>query len=427
MPPAGSVDGAETICHDCGAGFAALQPPCPRCGGARLVTHVELASLSIGHVDCDAFYASVEKRDRPELAHRPVIVGGGRRGVVTAACYLARRSGVRSAMPMFKARAACPEAVVVKPDMAKYAAVGREVRALMQTLTPLVEPISIDEAFLDLSGTEKLHGGPPAATLARFAARVEAEIGITVSIGLSWNKYLAKIASELDKPRGFAVIGRADAIQKLAPLPLSAVWGVGPKFAARLLRDGFETVGDVQRAEDESLARRYGSSGARLARLARGEAARDVTPERTAKSVSHETTFADDIADPAVLADRLWPLCEKTAARLREKAIVGRTVTLKLKTADFESRTRSVTLERPTDLSARLFDAALGLLYGAADGARFRLIGVGVSGLADAEAPQTDLFGTPDAKAKAREAAMDAVRARFGAAAIGTGRAAGRR
>ena len=189
----------------------------PSCGSPRLVRHPELAHLAIAHVDCDAFYAAIEKRDNPALRDKPLIVGGGHRGVVATACYIARTYGVRSAMPMFEARRLCPHAEVVRPDMAKYAAAGREVRARMLDLTPLVEPLSIDEAFLDLSGTARLHGLAPAKTLARFAKRVEAEIGITVSIGLSHNKFLAKVASDLDKPRGFSVLGAGEAAAFLAP------------------------------------------------------------------------------------------------------------------------------------------------------------------------------------------------------------------
>jgi len=416
------------LCRDCGALGGSPDrlthgPECGRApGGARIIAHPELVDLAIAHVDCDAFYASVEKRDRPELAHRPVIVGGGRRGVVTAACYLARRYGVRSAMPMFKALKACPDAVVVKPRMDKYAAVGREIVALMRELTPLVQTVSIDEAFLDLTGTERLHGGPPASALARLARRIETEVGVSVSVGLSWNKYLAKIASELDKPRGFAAIGRCDALRRLAPLPVGAVWGVGPTFAKRLEEDGLRTIGDVQRTPDAALARAYGSSGTRLAALARGEDEREVVAERETRSVSHETTFSDDISELKALENRLWPLCERTAARLREKRLVARAVTLKLKTGDFRVLTRRRTLDRSTDLATRIFETARSLLVAETGGRRYRLIGVGVSDLDHAAAAQNDLFALPDARLAAREAAMDAVRSRFGASAIRTGR-----
>ncbi len=415
----GKADGDDiraALCRDCG------KAPGPKCAPARRLAHRELTTLSIAHIDCDAFYASVEKRDRPELEHRPVIIGGGKRGVVSAACYVARRSGVRSAMPMFKALAACPEAVVIKPNMSKYVAVSREVRALMEAATPLVEPISIDEAFLDLSGTERLHGGPPAATLIKLANRISRDIGIDVSIGLSWNKYLAKIASDLDKPRGFRVIGRADAEAQLAPLAISKVWGVGPKFAERLRAAGYARIADLQTAGLTKLEREFGAQGARLARLAVGEDTRHVVVERTVKSVSHETTFSDDISDTVALAARLHPLCEKTADRLRAKGFAGRTVTLKLKTADFRPIVRSRTLERPTALATRIFDVATDLLSAEAQGEAYRLIGVGVSGLVENIETQTDLFAAPDARLTAREDAIASLRAKFGPGAIKVGR-----
>src|SRR5213079_1228250 len=235
-----------------------------------LVRHHALPSLTLAHIDCDAFYATVEKRDNPELADKPVIIGGGKRGVVSAACYISRTYGVRSAMPMFKALALCPQAAVIPPDMAKYVRVGREVRHAMQTLTPLVEPLSIDEAFLDLAGTQRVHGMIPAKVLARFARDVERDIGITVSVGLSCNKFLAKIASDLDKPRGFATLGAEEAPAFLAPKPISLIFGVGKVAQQRFARDGMRTIGDLQRAGQRELTRRYGAEGARLFRLARG-------------------------------------------------------------------------------------------------------------------------------------------------------------
>jgi DNA polymerase-4 len=260
-----------TLCRDCGAlrATSAAAERCEACGSPRLVTHRELDSLSVAHVDCDAFYATVEKRGRPELADRPVIIGGGARGVVVACCYVARLYGVRSAMPMFKALAACPDAVVIRPDMAKYQEVGQEVRAEMWRLTPLVEPLSIDEAFLDLGGTERLHGSCPAPLLAELARRVETTLGITVSIGLSDNKFLAKLASDLDKPRGFAVLSRSEAPAFLADKPVSLLWGVGAAMQRRLARDGITLIGQLAELGEYKLASRYGRIGGRIARLAR--------------------------------------------------------------------------------------------------------------------------------------------------------------
>ncbi|MEE8248323.1 MAG: DNA polymerase IV, partial [Alphaproteobacteria bacterium] len=290
---------SEALCRDCGARVPAPagRQRCPRCASPRLLRHPELSSLALAHVDCDAFYAAVEKRDHPEIAHRPVIVGGGRRGVVSAACYVARTFGVHSAMPMFKALKACPDAVVLRPNMEKYAAVGREVRALMLELTPLVEPLALDEAFLDLSGTERLHRRGPAEILARLARDVEDQVGITVSIGLSYNKFLAKVASDLDKPRGFAVIGRAEARAFLASQPVSLIWGVGAALRKRLEADGFDTIAQLARTAEGDLVARYGAIGRRLARFARGEDERRVDPNAPAKSISAETTFDRDIRE----------------------------------------------------------------------------------------------------------------------------------
>ena len=358
---------APGLCRDC------LTPApegtrCQACGSPRIVRHVELNTLSIAHLDCDAFYASVEKRDNPELRDKPVIVGGGRRGVVSAACYLARTAGVHSAMPMFKALKACPDAVVVRPDMEKYVRVGRQVREMMLALTPLVEPISIDEAFLDLSGTEKLHGKTPAASLAGLARRVEKEIGITASIGLAPNKFLAKVASDLNKPRGFSVIGRAEAATFLATRPVGLIWGVGKAMQAKLAGDGIRLIGDLQRMEASDLGRRYGSMGLRLFSLSRGEDSRRVDPHGERKSVSSETTFNDDISDTGELARHLWRLSEKVSARLKVSHIAGRTITLKLKGTDFRSITRAESLADATRLADRIYRTGRMLLAGAATG-----------------------------------------------------------
>ncbi|HZF36213.1 MAG TPA: DNA polymerase IV, partial [Candidatus Angelobacter sp.] len=320
----------STLCRDCGAQSEVSARPsrCPACGSPRLAAHGELTALGIAHIDCDAFYASVEKRDNPSLRDQPVLVGGTHRGVVMAACYVARIYGVRSAMPMFKARQLCPQAVIVPPDMEKYQAVGQEVRRLMLATTPLIEPLSIDEAFLDLSGTERLHHSCPARTLAMLALRIESEIGVTVSIGLSYNKFLAKVASDLDKPRGFAVIGRDEAVTFLAAKPVSLIWGVGRALAARLAEDGIATIGQLQAESKRDLIRRYGAIGHRLASFARGEDDRRVEPDAPLRSVSAETTFDSDLSDAGALADTLWPLCERVAARLRHGDIAARTVVL---------------------------------------------------------------------------------------------------
>jgi DNA polymerase-4 len=375
--------------------------------------------MAIAHVDCDAFYAAIEKRDDPSLADKPVIVGGGHRGVVATACYVARTFGVRSAMPMFEARRLCPHAHVIKPDMAKYVQVGREVRAMMGALTPQVEPLSIDEAFLDLTGTGRLHGMVPAKTLARFAKHVETEIGITVSIGLSHNKFLAKIASDLDKPRGFSMLALSEAPSFLAPRPATFIWGVGKAMGGELARAGFRTIADLQRADETELMRRFGTEGLRLARLSRGIDTRAVNPDRETKSVSAETTFSADIADFRTLERRLWELCEKVSGRLKAKELAGSTVTLKLKSADFRLRTRAQSLGAPTQLAAKIFDAGRELLARETGATRFRLIGIGVSALASAQdADPADLVDQRGQRSAAAEHAVDRLREKFGQAAV---------
>lgn len=414
---------AGALCRGCGGAVDAHAGACPSCGGRRILRHPELFSLSVAHVDCDAFYASVEKRDNPALADRPVIVGGGRRGVVATACYIARTYGVHSAMPMFKALKACPDAVVIRPDMAKYAEAARRIRALMESLTPLVQPVSIDEAFLDLTGVERLHKAPAAVSLARLQARISSEVGVTASVGLSCNKFLAKIASDLDKPRGFSVIGRAEAQTFLADKPIGLIWGVGAALSRKLAADGLRTIGQLQTADPGELARRYGEIGLRLSRLARGEDDRPVNPERDAKSISAETTFETDISERGALEDSLWPLCEKVSRRIKEQGLAGRVAVLKLKRADFSTLTRRTTLDHPTQLAGTLFDTGRALLAKAHDGAPCRLIGIGLCDLEDAAvAGQPELFAPDDARLAAREAALDALRAKFGARVIGTGR-----
>ncbi len=396
---------------------------CPACEGKRILRHPELFELTIAHIDCDAFYASVEKRDRPELAAKPVIVGGGVRGVVTAACYVARIYGVRSAMPMFKALKACPDAVVIRPNFEKYVAVGRQIRAMMATLTPLLQPLSIDEAVLDLSGTQALHGAPPAVVLARFTRQVEQTVGVTVSVGLAPNRLLAKIAAGRDKPRGFAVIGAAEARSLLAPEPVRLLPGVGPALARRLAGQGITLLGHLQALSERDALRRLGDDGPSLVRRARGEDARRVDPGRETKSISAETTFNSDLTQAADLAAPLWRLSEKLARRLKENDLSAGGVVLKLKTTDFAIRTRAGRLPSPTVLPDRLFEAAHALLLREATGTPFRLIGIGANPLLPlGEADRGDLADVETPRRAAAQAAIDALRHRFGQAAIGRGR-----
>ena len=415
--------GIVTLCRDC----AAIPPPggrrCPTCGGMRLLHHEELFRLAIAHVDCDAFYASVEKRDRPELRHRPVIVGGGVRGVVAASCYIARMHGVRSAMPMFQALKACPDAVVIRPDFAKYTEAARSIRALMTRLTPLVQPLSIDEAALDLSGTEALHGAPPAQVLVRFAAAVEREVGVTVSIGLAPNRLLAKIAAGRDKPRGFAVIGAAEAAGLLAPEPVRLLPGIGPAMARKLERSGITRLGHLQALDLRGVRKLLGDDGAALVARARGEDLRKVDPNRETKSISAETTFDQDISTVAELEPYLWRLSEKLARRLRDSDLAAGGVVLKLKSENFSSRTRAQRLPSATCLPDRLFAAGCELLAREADGTKFRLIGIGASPLVERQgADLGDLADRETPRLAATQQAIDALRTRFGAGVINRGR-----
>ncbi|MEI4485551.1 DNA polymerase IV [Frigidibacter sp. MR17.14] len=417
-----------SLCRDCLARFEAAPGPrlrCPACRSPRVLGHPELFDLSIAHMDCDAFYASVEKHDDPALADRPVIVGGGTRGVVSTCCYIARISGVRSAMPMFQALKLCPDAVVVKPRMARYVEVSKAIRAMLEELTPLIEPLSLDEAFLDLTGTARLHGAPPAVLLARLVRRMETELGISGSIGLSHNKFLAKTASDLDKPRGFSVIGRGDTAAFLKGKPVGLIWGVGTATQAALERAGIRTLDDLLRWDRRDLAERFGASGDRLWHLARGEDHRRVSPHHPVKSISKETTFNEDTAALDTLLGHVWRLSEQVSDRAKAKEMAGRTVTLKLKRADFTLISRRHALREATQLADVIWTEAEKLLRANRDPGPFRLIGVGISDLVPAAA--ADLTGDlldPAARARAAtERATDAIRARFGADAIRKGRA----
>ena len=427
---------AEGLCRDC---FARIDADgaraCGHCGSGRILRHPELSALSLAHIDCDAFYASVEKRDNPALVDKPTIVGGGARGVVSTCCYIARRYGVRSAMPMFKALQLCPQAVVIRPDMAKYAGVSRQVQAIFAEATPLVEAVSLDEAYLDLGGTQTLHRAAPAFVLARIAKRIADTIGITVSIGLSFNKLLAKLASEVDKPNGFGVVGRGEARAFLASRPLRVLPGVGPRLAERLASDGYGDVAALQRAGMRGLAARYGETGAWLARISVGEDARTVEPERESKGVSAETTFSRDLSVLADLEAELWSLAEEVAERLKRHHLAGRTVQIKLKTRSFKLLTRRTTLPGSTQLAETLFEAGRKLL--AAEIQRnprqqYRLVGIGAAELGAPDGPvaQSDLFAAAapavdNPKSAAVEKAMDAVRGKFGRSAIAKGRGLG--
>lgn len=413
-----------SLCRDCLTPFE-TGARCPACRSPRTVSHTELFDLSIAHMDCDAFYASVEKRDNPELRDKPVIIGGGRRGVVSTACYIARIKGVRSAMPMFKALKLCPEAIVVKGRMDVYAAVSREIRAMMEEITPAIEPLSLDEAFLDLTGTARLHGQPPAVMLARLVKRMRDELGITGSIGLSHNKFLAKMASDMDKPQGFSVIGRAETMDILAEKPVGVIWGLGEAGQRALSEAGIRTISDLRRWDRDALIRRFGGQGMRLYQLARGEDSRAVSRDRAVKSISNETTFSEDIAEIDVLDGHIWRLAEKLSDRAKAKGLAGRTVTLKLKRNDFRLMTRRTTLPDGTQTADRIYRTARGLYDRMEHPRPYRLVGVGISDLMPAEAAdrEGDLLDPGAGVRVAAERATDRIRERFGPDAILKGRA----
>lgn len=412
----------KSICRECLWTGDEAVARCPACGSPRVASDPELDQLSIAHLDCDAFYASVEKRDRPELRDTPVIVGGGVRGVVTTACYIARLYGVGSAMPMFKALKACPDAVVVKPNFAKYTEESRRIFAMVRELTPLVQTLSLDEAWIDLSGTERLNGGPPALQLVRLQMRIEAETGLTVSIGLAPNRFLAKIASELDKPRGFSVIGGANAQALLAPKSVRVLPGVGPVFGKTLVSDGYATVGDVAAADVRDLVKRYGETGLRLHDLSHARDARSVNPEHDRRGMSAENTFNTDLTTADDLEAELWPLCEKVASKARRDGVASRVIVLKLRRTDFKIVTRRKTLPEPVQTARALFAVGRELLRREL-GRPYRLIGIGMADIHDAEDAPEGLFASAETRALKTETTIDALRAKFGAGAVVAGRA----
>ena len=398
---------------------------CKACGSPRLTIHPELLDLSIAHMDCDAFYASVEKRDNPELRNKPVIIGGGKRGVVSTACYIARIHGVHSAMPMFKALEKCPEAIVIRPRISVYSEVSQSIREMMEALTPAIEPLSLDEAFIDLTGTARLHGKPPAYMLAKLILDMERELGISGSIGLSHNKFLAKLASDLEKPRGFSVIGVSETETKLADLPVKKIWGAGKVLQKQLHSLGIDTFKDIRRFGKDGLTAKFGAMGHRLYHLSKGEDQRIVTRRAPVKSISKETTFFDDIDDYDALVGWLWRLAEQVSDRAKDKRYAGLTVTLKLKKADFKTLSRRVTLNEPTQMAERIFASAEPLLKAEQDNGPFRLLGVGISNLVSPEGADQflDMLESDMRQNAQTERATDMIRRKFGKDAILKGRA----
>ena len=418
------IDGEpqKALCRDC-LTIVAFAKKCSNCHRPRLLSHTELFDLNIAHMDCDAFYASVEKRDNPALRDKPVIIGKGERGVVSTACYIARMSGVKSAMPIFKAKKLCPDGVYLSGNMAKYRETGLEIRSMMQSVTPLVEPLSIDEAFLDLSGTEKLHGAPPVTVLAKLVKEIEAKVGISISVGLAPNKFLAKLASDMQKPRGYTVIGRSDAQDILSKLPISRIYGIGKVTAEGLKKNGLTMISQLQTMDEATLIKRYGETGQRLYHLARGNDNRKVSIAGKAKSISAETTLPRDIYNQEKLEDILWQQCERTAFDLKKKSFAAKTITLRLKTGSFKGITRSRTLEDPTQLAETLFEVGKNLLAPLCDGTAYRLIGIGGSHLVPPDqADPIDLIEPSRNRKNSTERTMDLLKDRFGSDAIIKGR-----
>ena len=389
-----------------------------------IISHPELLTLNIAHMDCDSFYASVEKRDYPELIDKPVIIGGGRRGVVSTACYIARIRGVHSAMPMYRALKLCPDAVIIKPRMKLYAEVSLEIRKMMLELTPAVEPISLDEAFLDLGGTQRLHKKPPAVLLAELTNRIKNELGLTGSIGLSHNKFLAKVASDLNKPNGFSIIGKQETEKFLFNKPVNILWGVGAGTKEKLGALGIRTLSDLLRWEESDFVRKFGTSGKRLKALASGTDNRRVMAERLIKSISNETTFGEDILKHEILIGHLWRMCEKVSDRAKSREIAGKVGVIKLKTDKHRLITRRLTFKEPTNMADRLFNALEPLLKSEIKEVKFRLLGVTLTDLCDQKyADLTSDLIDPNAQNREKaELATDKIRRKFGVNAIIKGR-----
>ena len=397
---------------------------CPKCSSPLVVSHSELFDLNIAHMDCDAFYASVEKRDNPDLADKPVIIGGGRRGVVSTACYIARIRGVKSAMPMFKALEKCPDAVVIRPRMKIYAEISQQIRAMMNDITPLVEPLSLDEAFMDMSGTHKLHGAPPAVMLAKLMDRISDNLGLTGSIGLSHNKFLAKIASDLNKPNGYSIIGEAETSSFLKDKSIRLIWGVGASTQKSLEKSGIRTFLDLLRWDRKDLVSKFGSMGDRLWFLARGQDARVVSNSDRIKSISNETTLNENTSNIRVLEGHLWRLCEKVSSRAKSKGLAGTIMILKLKSSNHKIITRRVTLRDPTYMADVLFRSTYPLMEAAIENGPFRLVGAGLSGLCLASQAQREpeLLDDGALNRIKVERVTDEIREKFGDEAMIKGR-----
>ena len=412
-----------SVCRECFKTFIIKKEFCDKCYSVNIISNDEIEDLNIAHVDCDAFYASIEKRDNPNYKNNPLIIGGGKRGVVATACYIARTKGVKSAMPMFKALKLCPEAIIIRPNMQKYKIASYKINKLMKEMTPLVEPLSLDEAFLDLSGTSRLHKKIPAVLLAELSKKIIKEVGISVSIGLSYNKFLAKICSDIDKPRGFSIINKKEAPNYLQNKPVELLWGVGKTLKNKLNNDGIKTIGQIKEMKLNEVITKYGAIGSHIYKLSNAEDDRVIKPFRKVKSISHETTFEKDTNDEVFLKKTLWDLCEKVSNRSKNKGLGGNTINLKIKTKNFKLISRSITIDEPTQIAEIIFQAAKLLLLREINTNKFRLLGVGLSNLKEAEICDLyDLINIDSNKDKKIEFAMDSIRSRFGINLIKKGR-----
>ena len=412
-----------SVCRECFKTFIIKKEFCDKCYSVNIISNDEIENLNIAHVDCDAFYASIEKRDNPNYKNNPLIIGGGKRGVVATACYIARTKGVKSAMPMYKALKLCPEAIIIKPNIQKYKKASDKINKLMKEMTPLVEPLSLDEAFLDLSGTTRLHKKIPAVLLAELSKKIIEEVGISVSIGLSYNKFLAKICSDIDKPRGFSIINKEEAPNYLQDKPVELLWGVGKTLKHKLNNDGIKTIGQIKEMKLNEVISKYGAIGSHIFKLSNAEDNRVIKPFRKVKSISHETTFDKDTNDEVFLKKILWDLCEKVSNRSKNKGLGGNTINIKIKTKDFKLISRSITIDEPTQIAEIIFQAAKLLLLREINTNKFRLLGVGLSNLKEAEICDLyDLINIDSNRDKKIEFAMDSIRHRFGTNLIKKGR-----
>ena len=414
------------ICRDCFVLLNKNVTRCKECKSPRLIFNSDIEGLTIAHLDCDAFYASIEKRENPELKNLPVIVGGGPNGVVTTCCYIARISGVRSAMPMFKAKLLCPQAIVIKPRMKLYKKVSLEIKEILYSVTPLVQFVSIDEAFIDLKGTRRLHKKFPAALLAQIAKQIEENLGITVSIGLSFNKFFAKIGSDLEKPRGLSIVGISDARNILQTKKISILRGVGKKNLEKLRNNGITFIRDLKKYDKRELENNYGALGRRLWYFSRGYDDSRVEPKQIPKSISKEITFDTCSSDTNYIRFRLWEMCEVVSVRLKESDLRTKHLTLKIKPNKSNALTLAVNLETPTNLAELLYQASILLLKKFNTDTEVKLVGISLKSLSKRDDNKTNfnLFDkeTSQLNSESAEKAMDSIRKKFGKGSIFKGR-----